>query len=435
MLRILLIDDNPGDRVLAMRELKREFADLYVEPVGRAEEFRQALTKQFDLTITDYELRWSDGLTILRELKMRSQRHPVIMFTNSGSQEVAVEAMKSGLDDYIIKSPSHYIRLRGAVRMAIERAEAQRKAAGLEVRFQTLLNRLDVGVYRLTSDGFMLEGNLAFLRLLGLNLTEIPVGQTLAPYFQPADYAEKLSQLRQNGVVRDLEVQLRRVDGTTLWVRISETYTCVDNTTLIDGLIEDISDRKLAYQEAVQANRLKDEFLAVLSHELRSPLNPILGWSRLLLTRKLDAEQITQALTVIERNAKLQAELIEDLLDVSRILQGKLSLNLSPVDLAATIEAAIETVQLAAVAKSIQIQTMFAPNVGQVLGDSGRLQQVIWNLLSNAVKFTPEQGRVEIRLECFNQVQITISDTGRGIEPDFLPRAKVGEQLLSSDCQ
>ncbi|MDZ8104932.1 MAG: PAS domain S-box protein [Nostoc sp. DedQUE12a] len=175
-------------------------------------------------------------------------------------------------------------------------------------------------------------------------------------------------------------------------------------------------------QQLQQANRIKDEFLAVLSHELRSPLNPILGWSQLLKTGKLDQAKTAQALDVIERNAKLQSELIEDLLDVSRILQGKLSLNVSRVNLAMTIQAAMETVRLAAQAKSIEIQAQLQPDVGLVSGDPNRLQQVIWNLLSNAIKFTDVGGQVEIRLERLDGfAQIIVSDTGKGIHPDFLP--------------
>jgi len=207
--------------------------------------------------------------------------------------------------------------------------------------------------------------------------------------------------------------------------------------------------------ELRQANRIKDEFLAVLSHELRSPLNPILGWAKILQTKQQDAAKTQYALETIERNARLQAQLIEDLLDVSRILQGKLSLNMGPVGLPFTIKAALETVRLAAEAKSIQIQTILDANVGQVLGDSSRLQQVVWNLLSNAVKFTPQGGKVQVRLEqvedvtvnqrdgkresdsdhsslqplispaphspTYSYAQITISDTGQGISPDFLP--------------
>lgn len=175
-------------------------------------------------------------------------------------------------------------------------------------------------------------------------------------------------------------------------------------------------------EQLLQANRIKDEFLAVLSHELRSPLNPILGWSKLLQVRKFDEAKTAQALATIERNAKLQSELIEDLLDVSRILQGKLSLNPTSIDLASTITAALETVRLAAQAKSIAVEVSLDSNVGAVSGDPTRLQQVVWNLLSNAVKFTPAGGRVEVRLEQVgNQAQITISDNGKGIPKEFLP--------------
>ncbi|MEH2044474.1 hybrid sensor histidine kinase/response regulator [Nostoc sp.] len=181
-----------------------------------------------------------------------------------------------------------------------------------------------------------------------------------------------------------------------------------------------------ARKAAENANRIKDEFLAVLSHELRSPLNPILGWSKLLQTKKLDEKTIPQALKTIERNAKLQAQLIEDLLDISRILQGKISLNIYPVDLTSVISAAMETVRLSAEAKSIEMHISLEPNLGQVLGDSSRLQQIVWNLLSNAVKFTPEGGRVDIRLSSCsksnsNSAIIQVSDTGKGIDPNFLP--------------
>jgi signal transduction histidine kinase/CheY-like chemotaxis protein len=174
-------------------------------------------------------------------------------------------------------------------------------------------------------------------------------------------------------------------------------------------------------EQAEAANRIKDEFLAVLSHELRSPLNPILGWAKMLQSRTLNEQQTKYALATIERNAQLQTQLIGDLLDVSRILQGKLSLNIAPVDLAATIRAALETVRLAVEAKSIQIETSLNTTI-KVAGDSTRLQQIIWNLLANAVKFTDEGGRVEIRLDSVGtQAQITVSDTGKGISPDFLP--------------
>ncbi|MBD3884010.1 PAS domain-containing protein [Phormidium tenue FACHB-886] len=204
----------------------------------------------------------------------------------------------------------------------------------------------------------------------------------------------------------------------------------------ISTVCEEITKRKQAEEEreqllareqaaretAEQANRIKDEFLAVLSHELRSPLNPILGWAKLLQSGNFSQEETQQALATIERNAKLQAQLIEDLLDISRIIRGKLSLNFVPMSLVTPIAAAIETVHHAAEAKAIAIETRLDPTVKDISGDAGRLQQVVWNLLSNAIKFTPQGGRVTVRLEQSDRhAQIQISDTGRGIDPEFLP--------------
>ena len=174
--------------------------------------------------------------------------------------------------------------------------------------------------------------------------------------------------------------------------------------------------------EAEAANRAKDEFLSILSHELRTPLNAILGWSAMLRQRTLSQDKVLQALETIERNAKSQAQLIEDILDVSRIITGKLRLQVRLVPLATVIESAIESVRLAAEAKSIRLQSVLDSQAGLLLGDANRLQQVVWNLLSNALKFTPKDGRVEIRLKRVNShAEITVSDTGLGISSEFLP--------------
>ncbi|MFW9260095.1 ATP-binding protein [Nostoc sp. CALU 546] len=179
---------------------------------------------------------------------------------------------------------------------------------------------------------------------------------------------------------------------------------------------------QVARAKAETANRIKDEFLAVLSHELRTPLNAILGWSKLLQTRRLDQVKTSEALATIERNATLQVQLIEDLLDISRILQGKLTLNITKISLESTVLSALETMRLAAETKLIEVNTVFEPDVGEILGDSIRLQQVVWNLLSNAVKFTPKGGKVEVRLEqADGYAQLVVSDTGKGISADFLP--------------
>ncbi|HYY55893.1 MAG TPA: response regulator [Pyrinomonadaceae bacterium] len=177
-----------------------------------------------------------------------------------------------------------------------------------------------------------------------------------------------------------------------------------------------------ARAEAEQANRTKDEFLATLSHELRTPLTAILGWSYLLRTKKFDDDNLFRALETIERNARSQSQLIDDLLDVSRIITGKLRLDVRPIELIPIIEAAIDSTRPAAEAKAIQFEVALDKTASRVSGDANRLQQVVWNLFSNAVKFTPEGGRVEVRLERSDgHAQITVRDTGQGINPQFLP--------------
>ncbi|MBU7587182.1 MAG: PAS domain S-box protein [Nostoc sp. TH1S01] len=215
-------------------------------------------------------------------------------------------------------------------------------------------------------------------------------------------------------IIRNADGQAKRFLGVN--IDISERKQ-------VEAEREELLLREQAAREAAEtANRIKDEFLAVLSHELRTPLNPILGWITLLRTRKLDQEKTAIALETIERNAKLQTQLIGDLLDISRILQGKLTLTISPVDLATIIAAAQETVRLAAEAKSIEIYTEIPPDIPSFMGDASRLQQVVWNLLTNAVKFTPTGGEIKIKSEsAANYVQIQVSDTGKGITPEFLP--------------
>ncbi|HTL88408.1 MAG TPA: PAS domain-containing protein [Leptolyngbya sp.] len=183
-----------------------------------------------------------------------------------------------------------------------------------------------------------------------------------------------------------------------------------------------LQQEQIAREEAERANRLKDEFLAVLSHELRTPLNPILGWTKLLQSKRLDPTKTAEALQTIERNAKLQSQLIEDLLDISRIMRGKIVLKAAAANLASVISAASETVRLAAEAKQIHLELNEPPTPAFVFGDAGRLQQVFWNLLSNAVKFTPEQGRISIHVsQVAHSVQVQVTDTGKGISPAFLP--------------
>ncbi|WP_445632038.1 PAS domain-containing sensor histidine kinase [Nostoc sp. DSM 114167] len=245
----------------------------------------------------------------------------------------------------------------------------------------------------------------------------------------------------------EFEYRMLAADGRVVWLYdIVNVVRDENGPQLLHGFMIDISDRKQAEQEreellkreqaaradAETANRMKDEFLATLSHELRTPLNAILGWTQLLRTRNFDRATTDRALETIERNTRSLAQLIEDVLDVSRIIRGTLHLRMERVELVSLVEAAIDTVYPAAQAKEISIKCKFDPKVEIVVGDANRLQQVVWNLLSNAVKFTPKGGRVDVQLECIESyVQIRVSDTGAGIAAEFLPH--VFERFRQAD--
>jgi len=241
----------------------------------------------------------------------------------------------------------------------------------------------------------------------------IPVLHLSANYTSVADRAHGLNGGADAYLVRPVEpVELLATVNALLRTRRAEL-----------ALRDAMTEAQAARDAAETANRLKDEFLATLSHELRTPLNAIVGWTQILRDPATRAEDLQEGLDTIERNAKVQAQLIEDLLDVSRIISGKLRLDVLPVDMAAVIRAAVGSVAPAADAKDVRIeQDLDAGVTTAIHGDPNRLQQVVWNLLSNAVKFTPRGGRVSVSLaRVESHVEVTVADTGRGIEPAFLP--------------
>jgi PAS domain S-box-containing protein len=217
---------------------------------------------------------------------------------------------------------------------------------------------------------------------------------------------------------------MRTIDGAAAGVLV----TAADVTDEVVAR-ENMNDLR---EQAEAANHAKDDFLAMLGHELRTPLTAIMGWSRMLRLGLIEPEAQGEAVEAIERAAKTQTQLIEDLLDVSRIVSGKLRLEVQPVDLTDVIPAALSAVKPAANAHSIRLQVVLDPSAGPIAGDPDRLQQIVWNLLSNAVKFTPKNGHIQVRLQRVNShAELTVSDSGKGIAPDFLPH--VFERFLQAE--
>jgi PAS domain S-box-containing protein len=381
--------------------------------------------------------------------------------------------------------------------LQLEIAERQQAEAALQKEQNTLkilLDNVQAGIVACNAEGILTLFNRTAREFHGLPEQPLPPDQWAECYdlYMPDGKTPMpkqeipLFRALQGEAVCNVEMVIAPRRGTAR-ILLASGQAIVDAQGQKQGAVvvmHDITERKQAEAEHAQlireqaarleaeaANRMKDEFLAILSHELRTPLNPILGWSTLLQNQTPDPATLTRGLQTIERNARLQTQLIEDLLDVSRILQGKLSLDMAPVDLKAVIQAAMETVQLAAEAKTIQMRFAVKQEARewisvrgsefprsllpiQVMGDAGRLQQVVWNLLSNAVKFTPNGGQVEIRLErveadraagkvrsssspspssSLAYAQITVTDTGKGITSDFLPH--IFERFRQADSK
>jgi PAS domain S-box-containing protein len=331
------------------------------------------------------------------------------------------------------------------VRDLTENKLAQEKIQESQERFNLVLDASEIGFWYCDLPPNVLSLDDRCKKLFGLS-PETDVNEVNIDLFyellHPEDRnrtREKFDRALRDRTKYDLDFRVVASDGQQRWLRALGKCFYNENGHPIrfDGITIDISERKqveeerslllqaerMARAEAERAARIKDEFLAVISHELRTPLNAIVGWSGLLLRNRLDESESRKAISIINRNTKLQVQLINDLLDISQISQGKLNFNISDVNLETTVNAAIETVRLAAEAKSIQIKTELPSVALTVKGDANRLQQVVWNLLTNAIKFTNHGGSITIRLKRIGKkAQLTVSDTGKGIEPEFLSR-------------
>lgn len=311
-----------------------------------------------------------------------------------------------------------------------------------EARFSRLVEANIIGVILAGPNGAILEANDAFLSMVGYTREDLQTGAMNWADMTPPEYYQQdqavLQELARSRSCTPFEKEYIRKDGSRVPILLGAAQLESDQFAWVCFVL-DLTESKqvetLLRQQAEElsrANRLKDEFLATVSHELRTPLNAMLGWATMLRSKQLDEPTMNRALDTIERNARAQNQLINDLLDVSRIITGKLRLNVRPVVLVTVIEAAIDAIRPAAEAKNIRIQSVLDPLAGPISGDPDRLQQVFWNLLSNAVKFTPRGGRVQIRLERINShIEVTVSDTGQGIRPEFLPY--VFERLQQAD--
>jgi hypothetical protein len=342
------------------------------------------------------------------------------------------------------------VAIAGHATVALDNARLHRELSETAQRFQQLANTIPQLAWMTKPDGTMYWFNDRWLKYTGGNADD-KSDRAWEVAVEPTELArvkERWKQAVTAGVPWEDTFPLRRFDGVYRW-HLSRAVPLRDgNGNIMSwfGTNTDVTDQmnlahdrdqlleaeRAARSEAERVSRMKDEFLATLSHELRTPLNAILGWSQIIQQGRQDAETVDEGLTVIERNARAQTQLIEDLLDMSRIISGKIRLDVQGVDLAAVVDAAANSIKPAADAKGVSLVKVVDPLCGLVSGDPNRLQQIVWNLLSNAVKFTPKRGKVEILLRRVDShAEITVTDTGQGIKLEFLPH--VFERFRQAD--
>ena len=421
-LRLLLIDDNPHDRDLVTRALSQHFGPVTVLPARDSQEFERTMIEgEFDAAIIDYELRWTTGIEALRRIKRSRPECPVLMFTASGSTEIAVEAMKEGLDDYVAKTPRHYARLPYALAACLDRRRAERDRAQLAA----VVESSDDAIIGMAPDGTVTTWNDGAARLLGYTSQEI-LGQAIDRII-PADLweAEKatLARIVRGERVDHYETIRVSKDGRTIpvSVRLSPILNRDGRLIGISKIARDITERKQVEEAFRLADRRKDAFLATLAHELRNPLAPIRYATR-LLEPGVPPQMASDARHMIDRQLAQMAHLLDDLLDVSRLTRGVLEIDYEQLDLREVIESAVASVRPLTEAARQEVTVSLPTEPLSVSGDAVRLAQIVGNLLHNATKYTPADGHITVTASSPNgEAVISVRDDGIGIASEALP--------------
>jgi PAS domain S-box-containing protein len=433
---ILNVDDYDANRYVRSGLLRK--AGYRVEEARNGREALELIGKRRpDLVVLDVQMPEIDGLEVCRRVRADPSLASTLILhvsaTATGTNSVVL-GLDNGADGYLtdvaepevlLATVRALLRLRQA---EIERNEARAQLAESEGRLSRLVNNLTDVVYRVR-----LKPDFAFEYVS-------PAATVLTGYLPEEFYAdpeigwklvhpddlgavEGLSHARADQVAITARCLSR--DGRTIWTehRLAAIRDANGEIVAIEAVARDVTGQRTVEEELRRANQLKDEFLATLSHELRTPLNAIVGWSQMLQGGKLTSDLTERAVEAIARNAMSQRQLINDVLDVSRIITGKMRIEPRVFDLTSALRTAVEAFRPAAAAKGLAV-TLTLPPIGlPMMGDPDRLQQVFWNLLSNAVKFTPEGGRIEVRARAAgHSIEIEVSDTGSGIPPWFLPQ-------------
>jgi PAS domain S-box-containing protein len=431
--KLLIVDDDPISRYATAR-LLRSAGFRTAEAANAAEGLAAAVEADVSAMVVDVHLPDIDGFEMCRILRSREHTHrmPVLHLSAAYvTDEDKVRGLDSGADAYLTH-PVEPAVLVATVQALVRTRLAEEAMRRSESKFRAIYEQAPSGLALIDGDGRVRDANPQMLHLLGRRLDEV-VGRRLDE-FQRAAHPDD----------DPAEAAFDTPDGRSVHLSLSPPAQIEPGVSLI--VATDVSQRaaletqrqqllereRIARSEAERVSRLKDTFIAVLSHELRSPLNAMVGWTHVLQQRG-GSDETMRALAAIERNGRLQARMISDLLDMSRLNLGKLPLSLDRVDPAEAVAAAVSAVQPDLDSKQIELRIEAVEPVGTLRADSSRLQQVIWNLLSNAVKFSPKGGRVTVGLRSGDgELVLSVSDQGQGIAPDFLPY--VFDRFMQSDA-
>lgn len=439
-LHILLLDDNPDDRALSRRELERHFPDNEIREIGDRAGFEREMESglQVDIIITDFQMRWTTGLDVLRRVKENDPQMPVIMFTATGTQEIAVEAMKLGLDDYVIKSPRHYARLPVAVRTCLDRSEIRARAIRSETRLASLLENIQLGVFRMSLEGQLEECNRALRNMLGAEQGD------LAALRHPLldRVIESLPVLQAAFDTTELQAKIGEFDGRGKFYVVKLVRVKVNGHDAIDGIVEDATSLHQAGAEIhrlnaeleqrivertrqlQEANDALETFGFSVSHDLREPLRTIQGYANALRQdfQSGDFKQFSNYIERIGIIAKRVDLMVSDLFEFARLSRTELAAEIVPLrDAVTDAQAALQSEPSY---RRADIQ-MNVPEELQVKAHRPILVQALTNLLSNAIKFVRPQTYATINIvarSSQSNVRIEIQDNGIGMEEEALER-------------
>ncbi|HEX4795170.1 MAG TPA: response regulator [Humisphaera sp.] len=447
---ILHVDDNDANRYAVSRSLTKAGFDVTEATTGA--QALEMVDKNPDLVILDIRLPDINGFEVCRRIKTnpQTQRIPVLHLSASAASSAdKAKGLDGGAEGYLIR-PVDPVELVATVNALLRARDSEEALRESEERFRLMANSIPQLAWMARPDGSVFWYNDRWYDYTGTDFPHMQ-GSGWQSVLDPDDVRRVVlgfNRCLNSGQPWEDTFRLRSRHGELRWhlSRARPLRDAQGKISLWFGTNTDVTDQRETQEQlrqskqeaeaarasAEDANRLKDEFLATLSHELRTPLNAIVGWAQILRSGNLPREEFAEGVEAIERNAKAQSQLIEDLLDVSRIISGKLRLDIQGIEMSSVVNEALGAVTPSATAKGIRIDRIISASGTRTWGDAGRLQQVVWNLLSNAIKFTEKGGTIQIILARVNsRLEVTVKDTGRGIDADFLPH--VFERFRQAD--